>query len=496
MPAEHPAEFLQAFLDAAPFGIIALDRDGRIRLWSQGAENLLGYKSEMLLGKRPPLDLDLRAQLGIEVPTEVSNAHGERVHVKILSASWQGGTIAVIADSSGEWEIQRLKERESTALAQAQSERKFRDLLEAAPDAIIVVDDEGRIETMNAVTEHWFGYTRDELLGQSVDLLVPEAARSRHAGHRAHYRHHPVRRPMGSSLLLDARRKDASTFAVEISLSPVESEDGPRTIAVIRDTTERRRNEERIQSIRAKHTKELEARNAEVEAANRHKSEFLANMSHELRTPLHTVIGFAELLGEELKGPLNDDQKRFIQHIHRDSRHLLNLINDVLDVSKIEAGKMRLHPETLQLVEVLEDAVSSIRHGNKKGLSISVQVDPSISVRADRLRLRQILYNLLSNAAKFTADSGRIDVSANIDRNFAQISVQDNGIGIAKEYHESVFEMFHQVGEMAVGTREGTGLGLAISKRLVEEHGGRIWVESEPGKGSRFTFTIPLDVAP
>jgi signal transduction histidine kinase len=249
-----------------------------------------------------------------------------------------------------------------------------------------------------------------------------------------------------------------------------------------------------MQAIQARHTRELEARNEEVEAANRLKSEFLANMSHELRTPLHTVIGFAELLGEQLKGPLNDDQKRFVQHIYRDSRHLLNLINEVLDLSKIEAGKVRLQLETLQLAKVLEDALSSIRQqGNSKDLSITVRVGPSISIRADRLRLRQVLYNLLSNAVKFTHAGGRIEVSATIEKDFARISVQDTGIGIAREYHESVFETFQQVGEVAVGTREGTGLGLAISKRLVEEHGGHIWVESEAGKGSRFTFTIPLE---
>ena len=495
MPTKHPAEFLEAFLNAAPFGIIAMDGDGRVRLWSQGAEKLLGYKADIVVGNKPPLGIELPDKFSIEVPAEVCTASGERVNVKVLLAPWQGGTMAVLADNSWEGEIEKLKGGARTALAQAQAAHRFRDLLEAAPDAIIVVDDQGRIETMNAVTEQWFGYTREELLGQSVDMLVPDDVRSRHAGHRAQYNHHPKRRPMGASLLLDARRKDASTFPVEISLSPVESEFGVRTIAVIRDITERRRNEERIRAIQARHTKELEARNAEIEGANRLKSEFLANMSHELRTPLHTVIGFAELLAEELKGPLNDDQKRFVQHIHRDSHHLLNLINEVLDLSKIEAGKVQLHLETLQLEDVLKDSLSSIRQqGNKKDLSIGVRIDPSISVRADRLRLRQVLDNLLTNAVKFTPQGGSIEVSANTEKDVAQISVRDTGVGIAREYHESVFETFQQVGEMAVGTREGTGLGLAISKRLVEQHGGRIWVESELGKGSRFTFTIPLEL--
>jgi len=240
------------------------------------------------------------------------------------------------------------------------------------------------------------------------------------------------------------------------------------------------------------YTRELESRNREVERANQLKSEFLASMSHELRTPLHTIIGFAELLGEELEGPLNDKQKRFMNHIHTDSIHLLALINDILDISKIESGRLGLRRETFDLGSALEEILSSIRsQASAKSIAIETSVSLPATIFADRLRVKQVLFNLLSNALKFTPNGGKIRIDAALRDGVIEISVSDTGIGIAKEQHEAVFDKFYQVGSTTKGVREGTGLGLAISKALVEEHGGGIWLESEPGKGSRFTFTIP-----
>jgi signal transduction histidine kinase len=206
------------------------------------------------------------------------------------------------------------------------------------------------------------------------------------------------------------------------------------------------------------------------------------------------VIGFSELLAEETKGPLNDDQKRFVAHILKDSRHLLALINGILDLSKIEAGKLELVREDLDFDVLLKDALSSI-HSQclKKSIELETHISGPVLVDADRLRMTQILYNLLSNAVKFTPKGGRIRIDAGTAEGMARITVGDTGIGIPPDEHAAIFESFHQVGAAAgSGMREGTGLGLPITRRLVEEHGGRIWLESEPGKGSRFTFTIPL----
>ena len=305
-------------------------------------------------------------------------------------------------------------------------EKRFRELLEAAPDAIMQVDAEGRIILLNRVTEDMFGYTRDELLGQPVEVLIPQELHARHAEHRAHYRQHPMTRTMGSGLALEGIRKDGSRFPVEISLSPSRSAEGFRVTAIIRDTTERRIAEERLRKVREEYTQrlaetnaELEMTNRELERANRLKSEFLASMSHELRTPLHTIIGFSELLAEELEGPLNEKQQRFVQHIHTDSLHLLELINDVLDISKIEADRLELRPEAFDFTALVAESLASVRSlAEAKSHTLETALDVPTAVEADRLRIKQVLVNLLSNAIKFTPEGGRIRLEARVQDAF------------------------------------------------------------------------------
>jgi signal transduction histidine kinase/CheY-like chemotaxis protein len=238
--------------------------------------------------------------------------------------------------------------------------------------------------------------------------------------------------------------------------------------------------------------RELEVRNRELKRATELKSQFLASMSHELRTPLTTIMGFSDLLSAETAGPLTDKQKRYSQHILDSGRHLLGLINDVLDMSKIEAGHLVLQFQSLRLVDLVNEVLSSIGPlAAAKRLAIETDVPTDLKVYADRLRVRQILVNLLSNAVKFTGSGGRISVDAMLNGKFVEVSVRDTGLGILPEEQAAIFDEFRQVGETTKGVREGAGLGLAITKRLVEHHAGRIWVESQLGKGSRFTFTLP-----
>lgn len=373
------------------------------------------------------------------------------------------------------------------------SDQRIRELLEAAPDAILQVDEGGRIILLNRVAEQMFGYSREELLGQPVEMLIPPELRARHQAHRHAYRQHPTRRSMGIGMTLEGLRKDGTRFPAEISLSPSSTEEGFRITAIIRDVTERRLNEERLRQVQEAYTRELELRTREMERANRLKSEFLASMSHELRTPLHTIIGFSELLAEQLHGPLNEKQLRFVNHIYRDSLHLLDLINDILDLSKIEAGRLELRPEVFDFTEVVKESLSTVQaQAVAKSISIETSVNVPQAIEADRVRLRQILVNLLSNAVKFTPNGGRVRIEAALDGAFVITSVTDTGVGIPKEEHKAVFDKFHQVGHTTKGVREGTGLGLSITRSLVEQHGGSIWLESEPGRGSRFTFTLPL----
>jgi signal transduction histidine kinase/CheY-like chemotaxis protein len=239
--------------------------------------------------------------------------------------------------------------------------------------------------------------------------------------------------------------------------------------------------------------KTLALQNREVERATRLKSKFLASMSHELRTPLNAIVGFSDLLAEQTAGGLNDKQKRFVNHIKQGSSHLLQLINDILDLSKIEAGQLELHCEDFHVAETLPEVLSTIRPlAMAKNIRVEQDLETSSPIFADRVRFKQILYNLLSNAVKFTPKGGRIDIHCLEIKNFVRISVTDTGIGIRPEDQGVVFEEFRQVEGNAGATSEGTGLGLAITKRLVEQQGGKISLESEAGKGSRFTFTLPV----
>ena len=230
----------------------------------------------------------------------------------------------------------------------------------------------------------------------------------------------------------------------------------------------------------------------ELEAASRHKSEFLANMSHELRTPLNGIIGFSEVLDDRMFGELNEKQGEYVRVILNSGRHLLSLINDILDLSKVEAGRMELELGTFNLRMALENALTLIRErATRHGLALGLTVDETLEdIVADERKLKQVLLNLLSNAVKFTPEGGRIDVRALPANGTVEVSVTDTGFGIAAEDQEAIFEEFRQVGN-AARKREGTGLGLALARKFVELHGGRLWVKSEVGRGSTFTFTIP-----
>jgi signal transduction histidine kinase len=241
--------------------------------------------------------------------------------------------------------------------------------------------------------------------------------------------------------------------------------------------------------------REIEEKSKQIEAANRHKSEFLANMSHELRTPLTAVIGFSEVLSQKVFGELNDKQSEYMDDIISSGRHLLSLINDILDLSKVEAGRMELDLTKFDLPNAIDNALILMRErAARHGITLRHRVDERLGeVVSDERKFKQILLNLLSNAVKFTPEGGRIDVDASVASEAIEISVSDTGSGIAPENQEAIFEEFRQVGTDYSKKREGTGLGLTLTRKFVELHGGKIWVQSAVGKGSTFTFTLPLN---
>ncbi len=238
----------------------------------------------------------------------------------------------------------------------------------------------------------------------------------------------------------------------------------------------------------------LDEKSRQLEAASRHKSEFLANMSHELRTPLNAITGFSQVLRKQLFGEINEKQAEYLDDILGSSRHLLSLIDDVLDLSKVEAGQMELQVAPFSLPEALERGVVIVRErATREGVEVSMTADPDVdTVIGDERRIVQVIFNLLSNAVKFTPEGGTVNVATDRHDGEVRVSVSDTGPGIAPEDHDRIFEEFQQA-DAGREQSEGTGLGLALSKRLIELHGGRIWVDSEPGRGSTFVFTLPAE---
>ncbi len=361
----------------------------------------------------------------------------------------------------------------------------FEDLFEASPDAIVIVRRDGTIVLANKQAVALFGHPLEGLIGRPVEDLVPARFRARHPGNRTGYFQNPHARPMGMGLDLAGLRSDGTEFPAEISLAPMKSGKDTLVMAAVRDMTDRVRAEE--------------ARRKTAEEANRLKSEFLANMSHELRTPLNGIIGFADLMASGKVGPVSAEHREYLGDILVSGRHLLQLINDILDVAKIEAGRMEFHPEEVALGRLVGETCDAVRSlAADRKIDLAARVAPDIAtVRCDPARLRQILYNFLSNALKFTAEGGRVRVrtaAEGADR--FRLEVEDTGIGIKPEDVARLFGEFTQLDAGPARRQQGTGLGLALTKRLVEAQGGRVTVTSTPGRGSVFAAILPRSPEP
>ncbi|MBA7482134.1 Non-motile and phage-resistance protein [subsurface metagenome] len=405
-----------------------------------------------------------------------------------------------------------ITERKRVEEALKSSEERLKILFEFAPDGIYLNDLKGNFIDGNKAAEEITGYKRDELIGKSflkLKLLpleqIPRAA--------ALLAKNALGKPSGPDEFI-LNQKDGSQIPVEIRTFPVKIKGKTLALGIARDITERKRAERELQEkneqldaqneeLRSQseelmaQQQELVEKSGEVEVASRAKSEFLSHMSHELRTPLHIIIGFSELMLDGVVGKVNKEQRQCLNDIWGGGQHLLGLIDDILDLSKIESGKMELKLANFaigNLVKVLGRTMAT--RFAQKNQSFDVKVEEGLPpVRADRDKVRQVLLNLLSNSSKFTPDGSKLKVEAVRENNWCRVSVVDNGIGIKQEDQERIFEPFCQLDGVLEKEERGTGLGLTIARQIVEKHGGRIWVESEYGKGSRFTFTLPLATA-
>jgi len=362
--------------------------------------------------------------------------------------------------------------------SQLETGNRFIDL---SLDMFCIAGFDGFFKNLNPAWQNHLGFTPEELMAKPyLDFVHPEDRQATlDEGQRLQNRE--------ATFAFENRYSCKDGAYKWLLWNAVSVPEQKVVYAVARDITERNRSLQRIEH----QNRELELRNREVERATELKSKFLASMSHELRTPLNAIVGFSGLLAEQTAGELNEKQKRFVNHIKQGADHLLQLINDILDLSKIESGMLEVRCENFSGATAMPEVLSIIR---PLAMAKKIQIEhprSDFSVYADRVRFKQILYNLLSNAVKFTPENGKIRVESSDDGNFVSVSVSDTGVGIRPEDQQLIFEEFRQVADTTRGVKEGTGLGLAITKRLVEQQGGVLRVESELGKGSCFIFTLP-----
>lgn len=374
------------------------------------------------------------------------------------------------------------------------TENEFRQIFDSAPDAMVVVDAKGIILFANRQIEGLFGYQLEEVVGAPLDILLPVRFRASHGGHFARYFAAPTLRTMGSGLELAGCRKDGSEIPIEVSLSPVHTHEGILASAAIRDVQERRR----VERERIRNEQEVREARAAAERASAAKSEFLASMSHELRTPLNAILGFTQLLERDKKEPLSSRHRERLAHIAKGGEHLLRLIDDILDLARIESGRVSITLEAVEVGDVLRELRSTLTPLATR-YAVALEVAPSSaalpSVAADRTRLTQIVMNYASNAIKYNRPNGLVTLACGPGaEGYVRISVTDTGMGIPKERQHALFQPFQRAGQ-ETGTIEGTGIGLVITKRLAELMGGAVGFESTYGEGSTFWADIPVHIA-
>ena len=532
-------EKLRIIFESIGDGIIVTNLEGIIIQTNEAAAKLGGWSDKSkLIGmsgfdfvadkEQSKLVTDmiraLKQQHSINVEYSVKAKNGREYQSEV--------SITLLRDASGSPNgivsvIRDITERKRVEEALRESEKKYRLLAENASDVITVMDMNMRPIYMSPSITRLLGYSVEEAMARGIENgLTPKSLKVATKGLAKTIAAELKKKKLKPVTVdFELTRKDGSTVWVAASVALIRGSDGQPTeiLSILHDISERKKAEEALLSYKdhleelvEERTTELDKAKLIAEEASKAKSEFLANMSHEIRTPLSSIIGFSELLADEVNGLLNNDQKKYLGYVTSSGQHLLSLINDILDLSKVEAGKMELQPTSFSISDLLKNSSSFIaEEAMKHNIRLLSEIPADVDViEADERKVKQIIYNLLSNAVKFTPDGGSITTKADIvspdsaalpikirkglpDTEYVLVSVKDTGIGIAKKDQSKLFTEFHQIENPYTKKYEGTGLGLALSRKLVTLHGGRIWFESKgKGKGCTFYFILPLIILP
>jgi len=506
MPHGRPPSvegYLAAIIDSSDDAIFSQSLDAVITSWNGAAARIFGYSPEEAIGRStriivPPDRADeadeIIARVRRELRTEAFETircakDGARIEVSVVLSPIRDPSDGVVGIST----IARDIRERARAGVEA---RRLAAIVMSSDDAIVSKDLNGIVTSWNPAAERLFGYTADEIIGRSITMIIPPERLGEEDDVLAR-----VRAGLGVDHFETVRRrKDGADVEISLTVSPIRNAAGTIVGAskIARDVTERnrlrelrRREQEREEQERLQ---DLEEENRRVTEANRLKSAFVANMSHELRTPLNSIIGFGELLFHDRVPADSPQHKEFLGDILRSARHLLQLINDILDLAKVESGRLMFRPEPIDLPALVAEVRDVVRGlAAQRSIDVQVDVDPSVrGVELDPARLKQVLYNYLSNAIKFTHPGGRVIVRARPEGAARfRIEVEDNGIGLAAADIPRLFVEFQQLDTSTTKRFQGTGLGLAVTRRIVEAQGGTVGVTSAPGVGSTFYAVLP-----
>jgi PAS domain S-box-containing protein len=478
----------------SPDAVLIVTVAGEVMHWDAGAEAMFGFPRAEAVG-RTIFELVVPDDLQHEEADRLAAARthgtitfeslrrrkdGSRLYVCITCKAIpnpDGGEPLILSTKKDVTQLRVLRDAQRI-------ESKFRDLLESVPDAVVIVNPAGHIAYVNEHSQRLFGYTSEELKGEPIEVLLPERFRATHLGYRVGYFSEPRPRSMGIGLELYGLRKNGTEFPVEIGLSPLQVEDTTLAMSAIRDI-----------SVRKQIELELRDKNVALERANRAKTQFLASMSHELRTPLNSIIGFTGTLLMRMPGPLNEGQEKQLRTVQTSARHLLSLINDLLDLAKIEAERLELELEPVDSSAVLREvgeALMTQAEQKKLQFTLALPRDP-VFLKADRRALSQVLINLTDNAIKFT-DYGSVRLTVerrgNSTPKQVELRIEDTGPGMRTEDVARAFDPFTRFGIGNRIAKAGTGLGLHLSQKLATQMGGRILCESQLGRGTTFTLVM------